>query len=102
MTTSQEWYNRYPEKKAARTKQIKARQIEIREKVKSTKIGRSCIRCGFSDPRALHYHHRDPSQKTRNISEIYLNGWGWERIEKELAKCDLLCANCHHIEHSRN
>lgn len=63
--------------------------------------GSKCVRCELSYPETPHYifdfHHRDPSTK---------NGWtgirkhGWKKIQAEIEKCDLVCANCHrHIEY---
>ncbi|WP_010676639.1 hypothetical protein [Bacillus timonensis] len=57
--------------------------------------GGKCLRCGYNRCiRALEFHHRDPSKKEFSISNKGLTR-SWERIKKELDKCDLLCANCH-------
>ena len=65
----------------------------------------SCIRCGYNKcPASLTFHHRDPNEKefcigglSERINSIdELN----EIIKNEIDKCDLLCANCHVIEHS--
>ena len=57
-------------------------------------------KCGQSHPAALDFHHLDPSKKDGNIVEmIYTNGWGKERVLKEVAKCEVLCASCHRILH---
>lgn len=62
-------------------------------------LGGQCIRCGYNKYYgALHFHHRDPTTKSGNWTKIRL--WNWARIEEELDKCDLLCANCHSEEHS--
>lgn len=53
-----------------------------------------CISCGESDPIVLEFDHRDRTTKLENISNLILNG-SWQRIEKEIEKCDVLCANCH-------
>jgi predicted HNH restriction endonuclease len=42
------------------------------------------------------WHHVDPTQKERLVSEM-LNRWSLPSIKKEIAKCILLCANCHRI-----
>ena len=42
-------------------------------------------------------HHRDPSEKEMNMTN--LQDKAWKRVEKELKKCDLLCANCHRVAH---
>jgi len=57
--------------------------------------GGRCILCGYCrEPRALHFHHLDPTEKryvvsrcghTRNFAEALA----------EARKCVLLCANCH-------
>lgn len=42
----------------------------------------------------LEFDHRDRNEKAENISNLILNA-SWERIETEIKKCDVLCANCH-------
>jgi len=57
-----------------------------------------CKICGYNKCiNALEFHHRDPSTKKENWDNM--SGWRWERIVKELDKCDLLCANCHREIH---
>jgi hypothetical protein len=58
-----------------------------------------CECCGFSDYRALHFHHKDPTSKEANVSNMVGHGASKERILAEIAKCAVLCANCHAIEH---
>jgi len=48
-------------------------------------------------PGCLDLHHIDPSQKDRKISQIASRSL--ENIKKELAKCVVLCANCHRKLH---
>lgn len=54
-----------------------------------------CIYCGESHPACLEFHHRDPSNKVGNISEMIPNGYSLDSIMKEIEKCDVLCSNCH-------
>jgi len=62
----------------------------------------SCIKCGFSHPAVIDFHHRDPKDKEFTISVEIYNGFSIERIMKEIEKCDVLCSNCHRIEHWEN
>lgn len=62
--------------------------------------GGKCIKCGYSKCiEALDFHHRDRKEKEHTPSVIILK-WAWERVKKELDKCDLLCANCHREAHA--
>lgn len=55
--------------------------------------GSSCVKCGYNKClSALCFHHRDPKQKEIGIHNIRS---GFEKMKKELDKCDLLCHNCH-------
>jgi hypothetical protein len=66
---------------------------------RALKVKQGCSRCGYKDhPVALDFHHRDPAQKKFNISNN-LVGRNWEKILAEVDKCDIVCANCHRIEH---
>ncbi len=53
-----------------------------------------CIICGESDPIVLEFDHRDRNDKIGNISNLVTN-FSWEKVEFEIKKCDVLCANCH-------
>lgn len=58
-----------------------------------------CARCGFDHPAALDFHHRDPSSKGFPIAEAVRATQSIARLQAEIQKCDVLCANCHRIEH---
>lgn len=56
--------------------------------------GGKCCYCGYSKCVAsLHFHHRTPSEKDPNWTRM--RTWKFDKIKKELDKCDLVCANCH-------
>ena len=59
-----------------------------------------CIVCGESNPIVLDFDHREQSEKTLSISEMIYHH-NWEAIEKEISKCDVLCANHHRIRTSK-
>jgi len=52
-----------------------------------------CKDCGEDDPIVLEFDHlRD---KLVDVSVAVYQGWPWWRIEKEIDKCEIACANCH-------
>lgn len=53
-----------------------------------------CIECGESDPIVLEFDHRARIDKLDCISTLILNS-SWKKIDFEIRKCDVLCANCH-------
>jgi len=62
--------------------------------IKSQKVGRPCLICnGSFPPCAMDFNHLDHSTKICNIAQLY--GKSKERIDAEIAKCELICANCH-------
>lgn len=56
-----------------------------------------CIRCGESHPACLQFHHRDPSTKLFAITRWSKSAL---KLRAEIAKCDILCANCHFKHHA--
>lgn len=64
-------------------------------------LGGKCIRCNYNKCMgALQFHHRDPKEKDFTIGRYRV--LSWEKIRKELDKCDLLCSNCHDEVHYEN
>jgi len=61
-------------------------------------MGGVCQDCGGKFPPSVYdFHHIDMATKDNNPSYI-LKG-GLEKAKEELAKCVLLCSNCHRIRH---
>lgn len=65
-------------------------QHKIREFIWNYKLSHPCS-CGESDPIVLEFDHL--ANKDKNIAEI--QGWSLKRLEREINKCQVLCANCH-------
>lgn len=62
-------------------------------------LGGKCKKCGEKHFAALSFHHRDPSQKSHDVSRLIQKVVNWEVIKEEIDKCDLLCENCHRKLH---
>lgn len=75
------------------------RRSRNRRYIKRLKQHSSCVRCGDEQHEDLTFHHRDPSTKEFNISKAPRLKVSIERLEREIAKCDVLCPDCHRLEH---
>jgi hypothetical protein len=62
--------------------------------------GGKCSRCGYDrNHAALTWHHKDPALKGFSLDLRSLSNRSQRAINDEIAKCILLCANCHAEEH---
>jgi len=56
--------------------------------------------CGEARPWCLDFHHRDPKTKKLRIANACGGQYKTlEAVKEEIAKCDVLCANCHRDRH---
>ena len=58
-----------------------------------------CEICGETHPACLQFHHKDPLEKEGEVATMVNSGYSKEIILKEIAKCSVLCANCHLRQH---
>ena len=74
------------------------RQREMTKRVRAH-MGGKCKLCDFGLYQvALSLHHIDPAQKDPNFH--CFRGWSWRRVLREIAKCVLVCNNCHAAIHA--
>lgn len=91
----------YYQQNTERVKQYQAtRRRDSKEKAAAL-LGSVCERCGFEHLAAIDFHHKDPMQKRFRLSDALARTkkYTWEDIVEEVMKCELLCKNCHAIEH---
>lgn len=93
------WYARNAEHSIAKTK---ARRAALAKWLAAKKATLACSVCGESHPACLHFHHKDRTVKDDGIASALQRGWSIARVEAEMAKCVVLCANCHAKEHYRH
>ena len=73
---------------------VKRRRKKLREMARASK-GSKCIICGYNKcQRALSFHHIDPAKKEFDLSSRGVTR-SWKKVEAEIKKCVLVCANCH-------
>jgi hypothetical protein len=75
------------------------RRRRLREWVEEYKKRLRCERRGFADHRALEFHHRDPAEEDVYVADMVRSGLSLTAIKREIEKCEVLCSNCHLIEH---
>lgn len=63
------------------------------------KFGDKCLDCDKQYHYAVYeFHHLDPSTKETSWTKMRLMSEA--RMQKELSKCVMLCANCHRLRHA--
>ena len=68
--------------------QFKKRLAEIKE-------ASGWVDCGIKNHIVLDFDH--PRDKKYNVSRMIHDAFSWKAIMKEVAKCEVVCANCHRI-----
>ena len=63
--------------------------------------GGKCEICGYNkNIAALEFHHKNPDEKEFQIDARKFANCDIHKLEKELDKCMILCANCHREIHN--
>ena len=71
-----------------------------RQWMRDFKATLACSACGENDPCCLDFHHTNGEEKEFLVSGMAGHGVSKDKILKEIAKCVVLCANCHRKLHS--
>jgi hypothetical protein len=72
------------------------RRVRIRQWLANYKR-KPCADCKRRyPPYVMDFDHRDPTTKRHLVSLLARHG-SWKRLQEEIVKCDLVCANCHRI-----
>jgi protein-arginine kinase activator protein McsA len=82
---------KYRENTRSRKKRVRE---EYREKLKEYLSTHPCVDCGETDPIVLTFDHVRGKKKD-NVSNLMYRVYPWSIIEKEIAKCQVRCFNCH-------
>lgn len=65
-----------------------------REQLWAYLLAHPCVDCGNDDPIILEFDHVR-GKRHRCVASMLTNSYAWETILQEIAKCDVVCANCH-------
>jgi hypothetical protein len=80
-------------------KNVAARNRRVREeyaqRLAAYLLEQGCADCGEDDIRVLEFDHNDPAEKLTEVGRLAGVGNSWARVEAEIAKCTVRCANCH-------
>lgn len=89
------WYRK---NKAKHISYVRNREKKIKNWLKEYKKSLQCEECGENHPACLDFHHINPKEKRFAIGRIsdYLC---MNRLQDEIAKCRVLCSNCHRKKH---
>lgn len=90
----------YEANRSSRIAYSKSRKESGKEVAKAyiASLGLIC-KCGENHPACMDFHHVNPDEKIHEVSMMVHNGYPLETIKIEIAKCLVLCSNCHRKEH---
>ena len=89
------WRQRNPEENRRRNRtNYQMRKERNRAYLRSFLLEHPCEGCGERDPSVLEFDHLDRQAKLKTVSDMALSA-SIAKLMAEVAKCRVLCANCH-------
>ncbi len=86
----------YEKNKETYIANARKREREMQQFVWAEK-SKPCMDCNVQySPWVMQFDHRPDEVKVADISKI-INRGSWTKLKEEIAKCDVVCANCHVI-----
>ena len=90
---NREWYARRGFEGTRKAANERAR-LKIKQHITATKTDKACLDCNVIYPHYVMEYDHVRGQKLHNVSNM-VNSHGMESVTKEIAKCELVCSNCH-------
>jgi AcrR family transcriptional regulator len=76
---------------------VKDQRQKFRARIQAIKLEAGCADCHYNGhPAALDFDHLAGTEKMFTIGSAG-SGHAWRDVLLEIAKCDVVCANCHRI-----
>lgn len=91
------WYEKNKKKHIANVAARKAQVVEqVTAQVRELKESTPCTDCGVKYPYyVMDFDHL--SDKEYPIANMISQGYSMETVQKEIDKCEIVCANCHRV-----
>ena len=86
-----EWYERHGKRQRERNTGYKARNAQH---LWDYLAAHPCVDCGESDPVVLEFDHVR-GRKVNSLSNMAIRQFSIAKLDAEIAKCEVRCANCH-------
>lgn len=93
-----QYYYCNKERRQKMRENAKERYRRKKKHVEEIKNDRGCVNCGETEPCCLDFHHLE--DKDYNISKMIGDDASLEKIDEEIDKCVVICANCHRKHHA--
>jgi 5-methylcytosine-specific restriction endonuclease McrA len=81
------------QRKAQKSKLKRNKKLQVGRDIIAIHINKGCVDCGELDPIVLEFDHVDPTTKYKDVSKLL--GKSLHKLEDEITKCQVVCANCH-------
>lgn len=92
---SRKYYEANKAKIKARTREHTTRiRKAVREWLHVYLLSHPCVDCGETNPVVLEFDHVRGT-KLFNVGEATSKGYSLKRVQAEVEKCEIRCANCH-------
>jgi hypothetical protein len=93
---SRDWYLAHKDEHVVDVRRRNARvRAGHQDRLADYLLEHPCVDCGETDVRVLEFDHEDPSSKAAEIGRLAACSMPWNRIQAEIEKCSVRCANCH-------
>lgn len=87
--------NHYEANKNTYVKRSSERRMRLAQEYHAWKTQQKCCRCDETDECCLEMHHFNPSEKEHGLASFAMSNFGNDAWYAELAKCIIVCSNCH-------
>jgi predicted HNH restriction endonuclease len=97
---AERWRTENPDKDKQNKAEYRAERKRL--KIEAIQAAGGCAICGFkfdgTNACVFDLHHINPSEKVKTVG----NCRGIPQFKQEMAKCSVICSNCHRVLHRRD
>lgn len=97
LSKTKEYRRRFYENHPDASKLYRSRSWALAKELRDRHKSNPCSDCkNVFPPYVMHFDHRDGATKSFNIG-AEVGRIGLPKLKEEIAKCDVVCANCHAV-----